>query len=57
MLQKVIKSNLLCYQVFNPVTGLCDQQKNVAGCEDTYPEEPQDLDIEVCRRLSLFRQG
>merc|ERR1712226_1429035 len=25
--------------VFNPETGLCDQQENVLGCEDTYMEE------------------
>jgi hypothetical protein len=25
--------------VFNPETGVCDQQGEVAGCEATYPEE------------------
>ena len=27
--------------VFNPETGLCDQQENVPGCEDTYREEEE----------------
>jgi hypothetical protein len=34
-------------QVFNPRSGLCDDQKNVEGCEETYPDEPRELDIEV----------
>jgi hypothetical protein len=34
-------------QVFNPRSGLCDDQKNVEGCQETYPDEPRELDIEV----------
>jgi hypothetical protein len=36
-------------KVFNPRSGLCDDQKNVEGCEETYPDEPRELDIEAER--------
>jgi hypothetical protein len=47
-------------QVFNPRSGLCDDQKNVEGCEETYPDEPRELDIEVGELfllLLLFMSG
>ncbi len=46
LLVRLIKK-ISCMQVFNPRSGLCDDQKNVAGCEETYPDEPRELDIEV----------
>ena len=39
--------------MFNPQSGLCDNQKNVEGCEDTYPQEPADLDLEVSAEYSI----
>jgi len=48
-------------KVFNPETGLCDHQENVAGCEDTYldneivnlEEERKQIAAEVRRQLEL----